>query len=65
MFKLPNADSYSTKAIFVKVAQVVKGVGEVVGIIVKEYPSESFDPTNPLGNVNSAARDSSSSSYQL
>ena len=49
MFKLPDAESYSTKAIFVKVGQIVSGLGELLGIIVREYPNGGIDPTNPLG----------------
>jgi hypothetical protein len=64
MFKLPDADAYSTKAIFQKVWQVVSGVGEILGFIVKEYPS-SGDPKDPLGVPSAWWENLPSSSYQL
>ena len=64
-FKLPNSEAFSTKAIFTKVGQIVSGVGEIVGIIVKEYPNGTLDPTNPLGGGSSSSWDSSSTTYQL
>ena len=65
MFKLPDADSYSTRAIFTKMGDIIKGFSEILGIIVREYPEGNIDPTNPLGGSSSTTWSDNPSLYQL
>ena len=55
VFKLPGSESYSTQAIFKKMGEILKGIGEVGGLAMKEYQNGNIDPTNPLGTPSSSS----------
>ncbi len=60
LFKLQNYQEYTAKNVFVKIGTVITGVGEVIGIIVRDYPG-----TTGVGLEDNTSRDTTSVSYQL
>ena len=53
LFRLPNYEAYTARNVFVKIWKVISWVGEIVGIVIRDYPGSdgspgSFSSSNPV-----------------
>jgi len=39
---MPNAEVYTAKSIFAKIGDIAGGIGELVGIVIRDYPDGNF-----------------------
>ena len=53
LFKLPNSEAYTARNVFAKIWEVISGVGNIVGIVIRDYPG-SGGPTNSFSPSSSA-----------
>ena len=59
VFKLPGSEAFSTQGIFRKMGDIIKGIGEIGGLAMREYQKGNIDPMNPLGGSSSSSSSSS------
>lgn len=60
LFKVQNYQEYNAKNIFIKIGTVITSVGEVIGIMVRDYPK-----TRGIGLEETDTRDTTAVTYQL
>ena len=62
LFNLDNYEAYTARNIFAKIGDVVRGVGEILGVVISDYPTTWGFWTDSLSDSD---RSTSPKNYQL